>query len=101
MPWSSSRTNKASSDKRGYGKAHRAMRARLLPMAYGTLCPLRCGYLMLPGQALELDHSVPLALNPNSVGDRIVHASCNRKRGAKLGRQLQRQRAQYQPSRRW
>jgi hypothetical protein len=35
---------------------------------------------MEAGQRLELDHTVPLALNPASRGDRIVHERCNRRR---------------------
>lgn len=30
-------------------------------------------------QRLELDHSTPLAVDPTSVGDVIVHAGCNPK----------------------
>ena len=40
---------------------------------------------MLAHQALSLDHTVPLALDPSSVGDRIVHARCNQARGGRLG----------------
>jgi hypothetical protein len=33
---------------------------------------------MLARQALDLDHSVRLVDNPFAMGDRIVHARCNR-----------------------
>ena len=64
---------------RGYGHAHRKRRAALLPGAIGQPCPL-CGRTMEPGQALDLDHTVPLVDDPLSIGDRIVHARCNRGR---------------------
>ena len=62
---------------RGYDHAHRRRRTALLPQAVGTLCSI-CGELMTEGQALDLHHSLPLVIAPNSVGDVIVHASCNR-----------------------
>jgi hypothetical protein len=65
------------SAQRGYGHAHRMRRAALLPLAIGTSCPL-CGQLMLAHQRLDLHHSVPLRLDPTSIADEIVHASCNR-----------------------
>lgn len=71
------RTNTADSPE------HRATRARLLPLAYNTPCPL-CGELMLEGQTLDLDHTIPLATNPRSHGDRITHAHCNRSAGGRL-----------------
>jgi hypothetical protein len=33
---------------------------------------------MRADQRLDLDHSTPLHLDPHSIGDRIVHARCNR-----------------------
>lgn len=66
-----------------YGAEHRKRRAALLPFAYGRPCPL-CGRLMHPDQPLDLDHSTPHALG-GQHGDRIVHASCNRAAGARLG----------------
>lgn len=70
-----------------YDWEHRKRRARLLPKAWGKACPL-CGFVMLEEQALDLDHSVPLALG-GTVGDRIVHAFCNRSAGGKLARRRQ------------
>jgi hypothetical protein len=64
---------------RGYDNEHRRRRRALLPHAYGTACAL-CGLAMLPGQALDLDHTTPLAHDRSSKGDRIVHAACNRAR---------------------
>lgn len=65
---------------KGYSYAHRKRRAELLPYAYGTPCPL-CGHEMHRGEALDLDHTVPLSLGGRGIGDRITHASCNRARG--------------------
>jgi hypothetical protein len=69
-----------SSTERGYGVDHRRRRELLLPSAYGRPCPL-CGVVMTKADDLDLDHKDPLSLNPNSTGDRITHASCNRSRG--------------------
>ena len=67
---------------RGYGHDHRVRRQALISNAYGLPCPL-CGSLMERGEALDLDHSTPLSVDPHSIGDRIVHASCNRRAGAR------------------
>jgi len=66
-----------------YGYQHQKRRAALLTHAYGKPCPL-CGAVMLPGQRLQLDHSIPLALG-GTTGDRIVHGRCNERAGARLG----------------
>jgi hypothetical protein len=79
-----------------YSEAHRRARARLLPQAYNTDCPL-CERIMLRGQELDLDHSVPYVINPGSAGDRIVHAQCNRSAGGRLGNE----RRKFRPSRQW
>lgn len=79
-----------------YDADHQRRRAELLPAAYGTRCPL-CPHLMLRGQALDLDHSTPLAVDPTSKGDRIVHATCNRSVGGRLARTAR----DLRPSRRW
>ena len=68
---------------RGYGVEHQKRRALLLPAAIGTACPL-CFEAMLADQALDLDHSVALVDDASSLGDRIVHARCNRSAGARL-----------------
>lgn len=68
---------------RGYDAEHEAIRAALLPAAYGTRCPL-CGEYMYPHQPLHLDHSVPLSVDSTSKGDRITHATCNLKRGGRV-----------------
>ena len=44
-----------------------------------TLSPW-CGQLMVAGQDLDLDHTVPRAVDASSVGDRIVYAACDRGR---------------------
>lgn len=63
--------------RRGYGSAHLRMRAVLLPLAIGTRCAI-CNRIMHEYESLDLDHSIPLRIDRHSVGDRIVHASCNR-----------------------
>lgn len=68
---------------------HRRIRARILAHAYGRACPM-CGRPMHPGDDLDLDHTTPLALDARSRGDRIVHASCNRAAGGRLGSALRR-----------
>jgi len=65
---------------RGYDAEHMATREALLPMAYGTPCPL-CSEYMWPHQELHLDHSTPLSIDSTSRGDRITHARCNLSRG--------------------
>jgi hypothetical protein len=68
-------------------------RKRLLPYAYDTTCPM-CGLLMLEGQALDLDHTLPVILGGGGEpGDRMVHASCNRSSGATLGNRMRGNRA--------
>lgn len=66
---------------RGYGHQHQQRRTELAPLAIGQLCPY-CHRPMRPGQALDLDHSTTRALDPSSVGDRMAHATCNRRAGA-------------------
>jgi hypothetical protein len=63
---------------RGYGWQHQQRRKALLATAIGTRCAL-CGDVMLAHQALDLDHSVRLVDDATAIGDRIVHASCNRR----------------------
>jgi len=77
---------------RTYSAKQRRERARLLPAAYYTDCPL-CGLIMLPDQALDLDHTTPVILGGGEAGDRITHARCNRSAGATLGNQLRGNRA--------
>lgn len=65
---------------RGYDEEHMAARAALLPLAYGTRCPL-CNQYMYPHHVLHLDHSIPLSIDSTSRGDRMVHMRCNLSRG--------------------
>ena len=67
-----------------YSGPHQAIRRALLPDAYGRPCP-RCGLPMLPGQALDLDHTDDRA---GYLG--MSHARCNRQAGARLGNQRRR-----------
>jgi hypothetical protein len=65
--------------RRRYGHRHQQIRRALIGDAYGTAC-LHCGGLMLPGQALDLDHRA------GGDGYRgMVHASCNRSEGGRRG----------------
>lgn len=78
---------KSSPEARGYGAEHRALREKLLPLAYGKDCPL-CGDAMEEGQKLHLDH------NEDRTGYRgMVHGTCNLRDGARRGRERQRQMA--------
>ena len=45
---------------RGYGPAHRAARARIVPAAVGTDCPI-CGKVMRAVEDIDLDHTDPLS----------------------------------------
>lgn len=76
---------RGSSAARGYGPEHRARRAALLPHAYGQPCP-RCGAPMLHGEALDLDHVVPIAHGGRDGESVIAHAYCNRASGARVRR---------------
>lgn len=68
-----------STSDRGYGADHQRIRRALLAEAYGQLCH-HCGWPMLKGQALDLDHTA------DRSGYRgFAHASCNRSDGAKRG----------------
>jgi hypothetical protein len=89
----------ASTTARGLGHAHRELRLRLLPLAYGTACPL-CGETMVKRAdcrcngrgcfycTLDLDHEIPRVLGLAASGrgrKRIAHRYCNRAAGARLG----------------
>jgi hypothetical protein len=65
---------------RAYRGAHQRTRAKLLPAAIGTPCPI-CGLTMHAWMALDLDHSNPEDKQRGLPGDRIVCAKCNRSRG--------------------
>ena len=82
---------------KGYDYQHKVTRARLLPKAWGTPCPL-CGQVMVKGQALDLDHALPIALGganakPNTM--RITHATCNRRAGVRVREYLRRARNRH------
>jgi hypothetical protein len=70
---------RGTASQRGYGSKHRKTRSQLLPQSVGQQCAL-CGEIMQADQPLDLDHTVPLAVDAASKGDRIVHSSCNRGR---------------------
>jgi Recombination endonuclease VII len=61
---------------------HQKIRAALLPQAYGKVCHL-CGWLMLPGQLLDLDHDVT-----GQAYRGMAHRRCNRREGAIRGNRM-------------
>jgi hypothetical protein len=65
-----------------YRWKHQKLREALLPRAYGQRC-IHCGYVMLQGQALDLDHTAD-----GTTYRGIVHARCNRAEGARRGNAL-------------
>lgn len=67
-----------------YGWVHQQKAARLKAHAIGQPCPL-CHLPMLASHPLDLDHTDPADKAMGMPGDRVVHASCNRKAGGKLG----------------
>jgi hypothetical protein len=82
-------------NQRGLGYEHQKQRRLLLPYAIGQACDL-CGHAMTREQAhapvkgghgLDLDHSLPRSLG-GTVGDRMVHAKCNRARGNGMTRKM-------------
>lgn len=76
----------------GYGHAHRQARKIALEMFVdGTPCPL-CGRPLRYYQALDLDHTVPIALGGRDGPKRLAHARCNRQRGQRLSAQRARAR---------
>lgn len=79
-----------------YGWAHQQRRLELLPDAYGRPCP-KCNRPMLRGQDLDLGHSTPQVIDPQSVGDQIEHANCNRREGQELATRE----SKFRPSRKW
>lgn len=80
--------SKGSSTARGYGREHRLVREALLAaFVAGTPCGF-CDHPMLTGQALDLDHSDPSTRLDGEPGDRLTHASCNRRAANVLGRKM-------------
>jgi hypothetical protein len=77
-----------STSKRGYGNGHQRLRRDLLPLSYGKPCPF-CGYAMVEGQKLDLDHSIPLRMGGGGPS-RMAHARCNRRAGAVLAAAIRR-----------
>jgi hypothetical protein len=77
-----------------YGHHHQKVRATLLPFAYGKPC-IHCGRIMLPGEALALDHSVD-----GSFYRGIVHSTCNSREGGRRGAARKKQQSIIFPGRR-
>jgi len=91
MAWPTQKSGSATA--RGYGWEHQQEKARLLPLAYGQLCPYwgvdpKCPGPMLHGQQLHLDHIVPRALGGRTGGNRIAHGDCNQRAGSRLAHRL-------------
>lgn len=94
-------SKKPSNKARGLGHEHAKERARLLPAAYGKMCPYhqvdpKCPGRMMFGQELHLDHGKPRALG-GVTGDgtgRISHGPCNQRAGARLAVALRRNKGQ-------
>lgn len=84
----------------GLGWEHQKLRARLLPYAYGTLCPM-CGRVMLRSQRLDLDHAIPRVHGGHNGPRRIVHASCNRRAGQLIAARRRTAARAYQPRLDW
>lgn len=83
MPWSSSRPR---SDQRGYGKEHRAARAKAIAELERNGVGICCigGEPIYPGQRLHLDHT------PDRTGYRgLACAAHNVRDGARRGRARQ------------
>lgn len=80
------RRDPRSANERGYGAAHRRERKRQLDeLIPGTLCPL-CNEPMFLDQELDLDHSDSVVKMRGGPGDRLTHAPCNRRQGARRAR---------------
>lgn len=80
--------SKGSSTERGYGSKHRLVREALLAtFVPGTPCGF-CDQPMLTGQALDLDHSDPATRLDGQPGDRLTHATCNRRAPNVRGRTM-------------
>lgn len=68
---------------RGYTAEHQRVRKRKLEaLVPGTSCEL-CREPMFADQELDLDHSDPDSRWRGEPGDRLTHASCNRRQGAR------------------
>jgi 5-methylcytosine-specific restriction endonuclease McrA len=76
---------------KGLGYRHRQQREHLLRLhVEGSPCGMCC-QPMFKHQGLDADHSIPRALGgAHRLADRLVHASCNSRAGARLGNLLRR-----------
>ena len=93
MPWAKPTKSSA---KRGYGTAHKKLRAALLPKAYGTPCT-RCGEIMLPTQLLHLDHAD--WDRTKYIG--FSHADCNLSAAARKAKAVRLYGARVKAAHRW
>ncbi|MCF7550492.1 hypothetical protein [Pseudonocardia sp. WMMC193] len=66
-------------------RRHREVRAALLArLRPGDQCAHCLKPLGSDPKQLDADHSVPLAIDPDSVADRLLHSRCNRAVGQAL-----------------
>lgn len=80
-----------------YGAEHQAIREQLLrDLVPGTPCR-KCKKPMFRGQELDAAHSEDVVANPNAKADHLLHSSCNRGDGGRLGSE----RSRMNPSRPW
>ncbi len=76
--------------KRQYNRQHKNERAAAIAlMPEGAPCPL-CHKAMYKRQALDYDHTIPVALGGINSAKRLTHAKCNRSAGGKLAHKLKR-----------
>lgn len=85
----------ASTTDRGYGAEHQRVRKALLAEAIGQPCH-HCGLPMLPGQALDLDHTAD-----RTAYRGFAHASCNRSEGARRGNKGRKRTLDMRTSENW
>ena len=82
------RHRRGTTTQQGYGWEHQKRRARLLAeLVDGTPCPI-CHRPMNKTDPLDAGHATPIAIDSDSIADRLECASCNRSAGGKLGHAL-------------
>ncbi len=72
-----------------YDGLHRAIRRRLLAGAVGSRC-VRCGAVILAGQAIDLDHT-----DDGRGWNGLAHAHCNRSAGGRKGNDIKRSKRRF------
>lgn len=91
------RNHRGTTSQAGYGWAHqKARRALLAAHIDGTPCGM-CGHPMYRTDNLHADHTQPRILGGGQA-DRLVHAQCNLRAGARLGNRIRGARRHAQPT---